>query len=237
MGAGRSIAVQNFNEQACILALGFFVQRLHQGRLVSLWGHHGVWSDRGGLHVCDQAVARPQFARPFGRGRATAGHCPNRRPSPPSFALPVPLASLTEWDRVFDWALDPLCWGAVMAPPAGACPTQNRAQHATDDFSAHGRTNRSGGRFGQGFQNGILRPLPRIRSPAASAASPQPATTLLGAALNPAFCGASPFRTRLASSRMEPGSDPRGLGSGRGWRGPSIVRRLIRGPRFFRTPR
>jgi LPLT family lysophospholipid transporter-like MFS transporter len=40
MGAGRSIAVQNFNEQACILGLGAFYSRHDQVRPVGLRRHH-----------------------------------------------------------------------------------------------------------------------------------------------------------------------------------------------------
>jgi LPLT family lysophospholipid transporter-like MFS transporter len=39
MGAGRSIAVQNFNEQACILALGALYSRHDQVRPVGLHRH------------------------------------------------------------------------------------------------------------------------------------------------------------------------------------------------------
>jgi LPLT family lysophospholipid transporter-like MFS transporter len=46
MGAGRSIAVQNFNEQACILALGALYSRHDQAGPVGLHRHHrasGWW--------------------------------------------------------------------------------------------------------------------------------------------------------------------------------------------------
>jgi LPLT family lysophospholipid transporter-like MFS transporter len=42
MGAGRSIAVQNFNEQACILALGALYVGMTQARPVGLHRHRGA---------------------------------------------------------------------------------------------------------------------------------------------------------------------------------------------------
>ncbi len=57
MGAGRSIAVQNFNEQACILALGRRLQSVNGCGVAHLWRHHRVWRVDRGLHVADQALA------------------------------------------------------------------------------------------------------------------------------------------------------------------------------------
>ncbi len=56
MGAGRSIAVQNFNEQACILGLGAVVQPEHHVGLVGLWRHHRLWPGGGLHHVADPAA-------------------------------------------------------------------------------------------------------------------------------------------------------------------------------------
>jgi len=63
MGAGRSIAVQNFNEQACILVLG-------------VCRDHGVWRGHRRFHVAHQALACTQLHRASRRGGAPAGHCP-----------------------------------------------------------------------------------------------------------------------------------------------------------------
>ena len=62
MGAGRSIAVQNFNEQACILGLGAFYS-LSTGMGLSAFGAITVVRSGGGrLHVADPALAPQQPA-------------------------------------------------------------------------------------------------------------------------------------------------------------------------------
>ena len=43
MGAGRSIAVQNFNEQACIPGLGAFYTGMTRFWPLGLCRHHDVW--------------------------------------------------------------------------------------------------------------------------------------------------------------------------------------------------
>ncbi len=79
MGAGRSIAVQNFNEQACILVPGRVLQRLHRPRPVGVHGASppSAWWWRAS---CGSSSAGTQnnLQAPSGRGRAPA------RPSPRS---------------------------------------------------------------------------------------------------------------------------------------------------------
>jgi hypothetical protein len=48
MGAGRSIAVQNFNEQACILGLGAFYSRPDQASACRPLRHHRLRPGGGG---------------------------------------------------------------------------------------------------------------------------------------------------------------------------------------------
>jgi hypothetical protein len=61
MGAGRSIAVQNFNEQACILALGALYSRHGQAGAVGLHRHRRAGAQRGRRDVADQALAPAQL--------------------------------------------------------------------------------------------------------------------------------------------------------------------------------
>jgi hypothetical protein len=63
MGAGRSIAVQNFNEQACILGLGaFYAWPPSWG--CRPWRHHRLWPDGGHHHVADRPLAPLQLPPP-----------------------------------------------------------------------------------------------------------------------------------------------------------------------------
>jgi hypothetical protein len=56
MGAGRSIAVQNFNEQACILILGAFYSAV-TGLGLSAFGAITAFGHRGGrLHVASSSA-------------------------------------------------------------------------------------------------------------------------------------------------------------------------------------
>ncbi len=74
MGAGRSIAVQNFNEQACILGLGVLYSLFTKLGLSALWRHHRVWPAGGGQHVADPALAHVQLPPPPPRGGTPAAH-------------------------------------------------------------------------------------------------------------------------------------------------------------------
>ena len=72
MGAGRSIAVQNFNEQACILGLGAFYS-LSTGMGLSAFGAITAFGAGGGRrHVADQALAPEQLREAPGRSRPPA---------------------------------------------------------------------------------------------------------------------------------------------------------------------
>ncbi|MDH6592282.1 LPLT family lysophospholipid transporter-like MFS transporter [Variovorax sp. TBS-050B] len=78
MGAGRSIAVQNFNEQACILLLGGFYSAC-TGLGLSAFAAHRRLRRRGrGLHVDHPALASPQPAQASRGSRAPARHRPQR---------------------------------------------------------------------------------------------------------------------------------------------------------------
>jgi hypothetical protein len=57
MGAGRSIAVQNFNEQACILCWAL-LQPVHRPGPVGLRRHQRLRPRGGRLHVAHPALAR-----------------------------------------------------------------------------------------------------------------------------------------------------------------------------------
>ena len=81
MGAGRSIAVQNFNEQACILVLGAFYSACTGLGLSAYRRHHRLRHRGGGLHVADQALAPEQHREVPGRSRAPAGDRPQRQPA------------------------------------------------------------------------------------------------------------------------------------------------------------
>ena len=73
MGAGRSIAVQNFNEQACILGLGAFYTGMTRFGL-SAFGAIAVFGVAGRRHdVADPALAPQQLRAAPRRGRAPAG--------------------------------------------------------------------------------------------------------------------------------------------------------------------
>jgi hypothetical protein len=79
MGAGRSIAVQNFNEQACILGLGAFYS-LSTGMGLSAFGAITAFGVVvAGVHVADPALARQQLRQAQGRGRPPAGTSPARQ--------------------------------------------------------------------------------------------------------------------------------------------------------------
>ena len=80
MGAGRSIAVQNFNEQACILGLGAFYS-LSAGMGLSAFGAITAFGIVvAGVHVADPALARAQLRAAQGRGRPPAARRAARQP-------------------------------------------------------------------------------------------------------------------------------------------------------------
>jgi hypothetical protein len=74
MGAGRSIAVQNFNEQACILLLGLMYAGLTNSGLSA----YGAIS--AGVDAAHRPVAPSQPAAAHRRGRAPAGDRAFRSP-------------------------------------------------------------------------------------------------------------------------------------------------------------
>ena len=79
MGAGRSIAVQNFNEQACILGLGAFYTGMTRFGLsaftaIALFGVLVAGDD-----VADPPLAREQLRAPSRRNRAPARDRPPRQ--------------------------------------------------------------------------------------------------------------------------------------------------------------
>ena len=61
MGAGRSIAVQNFNEQACILGLGAFYTGMTKLRPVGLRRDHHLRPGGRRHDVADPALAPAQL--------------------------------------------------------------------------------------------------------------------------------------------------------------------------------
>ena len=63
MGAGRSIAVQNFNEQAAILGMGAFTTSPAAWGC-RLWRHHRLWPAGGRHHVAHWPLDGPQHALP-----------------------------------------------------------------------------------------------------------------------------------------------------------------------------
>ncbi len=71
MGAGRSIAVQNFNEQACILSLGAFYSLSDRPGPVGLRRHHRLRHRGGRLHVADPALAQKQHRQVQGARSTT----------------------------------------------------------------------------------------------------------------------------------------------------------------------
>jgi hypothetical protein len=78
MGAGRSIAVQNFNEQACILGLGAFytgMTRFGLSAFVAIAASACWWRD----DVADPPLAHRQLPEPSGRDRAPADDRPPRQ--------------------------------------------------------------------------------------------------------------------------------------------------------------
>jgi LPLT family lysophospholipid transporter-like MFS transporter len=79
MGAGRSIAVQNFNEQACILALGAFYTGMVKLGLSAFTAIAVLGLSRGRRDVADQALAPAQLHRPRRRGGTPARHRPHRQ--------------------------------------------------------------------------------------------------------------------------------------------------------------
>ena len=79
MGAGRSIAVQNFNEQACILGLGAFYTGL-TGFGLSAFAAIAVFGlVVAGDHVDHPALAPVELRAPSGRDRAPALDRPARQ--------------------------------------------------------------------------------------------------------------------------------------------------------------
>ena len=73
MGAGRSIAVQNFNEQACILGLGAFYTGMTKFGLSAFVVDRGVRRRRHRHDGVDRPLAPPQLRAAPRRGRAPAG--------------------------------------------------------------------------------------------------------------------------------------------------------------------
>ncbi len=64
MGAGRSIAVQNFNEQACILGLGAFLTGMTKGRPLGVPDDHDLRRRRLRHDVANQALACLEHGAP-----------------------------------------------------------------------------------------------------------------------------------------------------------------------------
>ena len=73
MGAGRSIAVQNFNEQACILGLGAFYTGMTRFGLSAFGAIADLRRARRRHDVADPPLAPSQLRAPSRRGRAPAG--------------------------------------------------------------------------------------------------------------------------------------------------------------------
>ena len=81
MGAGRSIAVQNFNEQACILGLGAFYS-LSTGMGLSAFGAITAFGVVvAGLMWLIRRWHQQQLHQAPGRGRAPADHRAQRQPA------------------------------------------------------------------------------------------------------------------------------------------------------------
>ena len=117
MGAGRSIAVQNFNEQACILGLGAFYTGMTRFGL-SAFGVDRRVRRAGRRHdVADPPLAPQQLRPPPRRGRAPAGDRPPRQ------ALSADVASARARRAALGAGLQRLRLGHVVvaaAPAAGA---------------------------------------------------------------------------------------------------------------------
>ena len=80
MGAGRSIAVQNFNEQACILGLGAFYAGMTKFGLSAFVAIAVFGLLVAGTMEADPPLAPAQHRAAPRRGRAAAGHRTHRRP-------------------------------------------------------------------------------------------------------------------------------------------------------------
>ena len=104
MGAGRSIAVQNFNEQACILGLGAFYTGMTRFGLSAFIAIAVVRRAGGRDDVADPPLAHRQLQEQPGRDRAPADDRPPRQAltaRAPSPAAPPPSprspSSSTPW--------------------------------------------------------------------------------------------------------------------------------------------
>jgi hypothetical protein len=126
MGAGRSIAVQNFNEQACILGLGAFYAGMTQLRPVGLRRHHRLrhswWPAR-----CE--LIRRWHRRNTGapRRRSSSGCSPSHAPTPTERARRRcrRLRRAPRWLPVLALVANALTWGLSWWPlslAAGARP-------------------------------------------------------------------------------------------------------------------
>ncbi len=111
MGAGRSIAVQNFNEQACILALGALYTGMVKLGAVGLHRDCGAGPQRVGRDVADPPLAPAQLHRPPGRGGAPARHRPHGQT-----LTTAPLQGAGRWLAVGALVFNAFTWGVSWWP-------------------------------------------------------------------------------------------------------------------------
>ena len=111
MGAGRSIAVQNFNEQACILGLGAFYTGMTRFGL-SAFTSIAVFGVLVAAHdVADPPLAPEQLHAPPRRGRAPA------RDRPPRQALTAaPVARARRRAAALALVFNAFVWGTSWWP-------------------------------------------------------------------------------------------------------------------------